>query len=96
MTLLRETILFFAGRGADILTTWLNVHRWGYGVEASPFGRGSMERYGFAGYLLLNLAVSTMIFLAIKYLKRRWLMRVALASFYGVAVWNLAVYLLIT
>jgi hypothetical protein len=62
----------------------------------TKFGRGSMDRYGFAGYLLSNLAVSTMTFLAIKYLKRRWLMRVALASFYGVAVWNLAVYLSMT
>lgn len=92
---MKQAILYFASRAADIFSTWLNVRLGGYGVEASPVGRWSMERFGFTGYVLANLAISTLAFLMIKYLKRPWLMTGAVVAFCGAAVWNTVIYLLI-
>ena len=92
---MKYTILYFTGRAADIFTTWLNVRFGGYSVEASPVGRWSMEAFGFTGYIIMNLAISTLAFLMIKYLKRPWLMTGAVVAFYGISAWNLAVYLLV-
>jgi len=91
---MKDTILFFTGRGADIFTTWLNVSRFGYGVELSPVGYRAMEDLGFGGFILTNLFISTLIFLAIRYTKKRWLMNLAITLFYGVSLWNFAIYLL--
>ena len=91
---MKDAILFFTGRGADIFTTWLNVSRFGYGVELSPIGRPAMENYGFGGFVATNLLISTLIFLAIKYTKKRWLMNLAITLFYGVSLWNLFIYIL--
>jgi len=92
---MKHTILYFTGRAADILSTWLNVRKGGYEVEASPVGRWSMNAYGFTGYIIMNLAISTFAFLMIKYLKRPWLMTGAVVAFYGIAIWNTVVYLLV-
>jgi len=92
---MKYTILYFTGRAADILSTWLNVRLGGYEVEASPVGRWSMQTFGFTGYIIMNLAISTFAFLMIKYLKRPWLMTMALVAFYGIAIWNTVVYLLV-
>jgi len=91
---MKDAISYFTGRGADITTTWLNVSRFGYGVELSPIGRSAMENYGFVGFVATNLLISTLIFLAIKYTKKRWLMNLAITLFYGVSLWNFAIYLL--
>ncbi len=91
---MKDAIIYFTGRGADIFTTWLNVSRFGYGVELSPVGHWAMEDLGFGGYILTNLLISTLIFLAIRYTKKRWLMNLAITLFYGVSLWNFGIYLL--
>ncbi len=91
---MKDAIFYFTGRGAGITTTWLNVNRFGYGVEASPVGRQAMDNYGFGGFVVTNLLISTLIFLAIKYTKKRWLMNLAITLFYSVSLWNLAIYIL--
>ena len=53
-----------------------------------------MENLGFLGFILTNLFISTLIFLAIKYTKKRWLMNLAITLFYGVSLWNLFIYIL--
>jgi hypothetical protein len=93
---MKYTILYFTGRAADILSTWLNVRLGGYEVEASPVGRWSMNAYGFTGYIIMNLAISTVAFLMIKYLKRPWLMTASIIAFYGISVWNLTIYAIIS
>lgn len=92
---MKQATLYFAGRAVDIFTTWLNVRASGYEVEASPVGRFSMETFGFMGFIITNLLISTLVFLAIKRFGRPWLMTVAVVSFYVVAVWNLVIYALI-
>jgi len=91
---MKDAIFFFTGRGADIFTTWLNVSRFGYGVELSPVGYRAMEDLGFLGFILTNLLISAFLFLAIRYTKKRWLMNLAITLFYGVSLWNFAIYLL--
>jgi hypothetical protein len=91
---MQQAILYFLGRFADILSTWLNVRLGGYEVEASPVGRWSMERFGFGGYIVINLLISTLIFLMIRYLKRPWLMTGSTVVFWGFAIWNTVIYLL--
>ena len=91
---MKDAIIYFTGRGADITTTWLNVKLFGYSVEASPLWRKAMEAHGFGGFIVINLLISTLLFLAIKYTKKRWLMNLAITLFYGVSLWNFAIYLL--
>ena len=91
---MKDAIFYFSGRGADIFTTWLNVSRFGHSIELSPVGYWTMENLGFLGFILTNLFISTLIFLAIKYTKKRWLMNLAITLFYGVSLWNFAIYLL--
>jgi len=91
---MKDAIVYFTGRGADITTTWLNVELFGYGVEASPLWRQAMEKYGFWGFVVINLLISALLFLAIKYTKKRWLMRLAFGLIYGVSFLNLGAYLL--
>ena len=91
---MKDAIIYFTGRAADIFTTWLNVSRFGYGVEASPVGRQAMDNYGFGGFVAINLLISALLFLAIKYTKKRWLMNLAITLFYGVSLWNLFIYIL--
>jgi hypothetical protein len=93
---MKHAILYFTGRATDIFTTWLNVRLGGHSVEASPVGRWSMEAFGFTGYIIMNLAISSLAFLMIKYLKRPWLMTASLVAFYGISVWNLAIYMFIS
>jgi len=92
---MKQAILYFTGRATDILTTWLGVKTWGYQVEASPVGRWSMETWGFGGYIILNLLISLLVFLLFRKLKRPWLITMAIVMFFGVSIWNLAIYLLI-
>ena len=91
---MKDAIFYFSGRGADIFTTWLNVSRFGHSIELSPVGYWTMENLGFLGFILTNLFISTLIFLAIKYTKKRWLMNLAITLFYGVSLWNLFIYIL--
>jgi hypothetical protein len=93
---MKDAIFFFTGRGVDIFTTWLNVSRFGYGIELSPVGYWAMKNHGFEGFVVINLLISTLIFLAIRYTKKRWLMNLACTLFYSVSLWNFAIYLLAT
>ncbi|MBC7236233.1 MAG: hypothetical protein H5T69_10340 [Chloroflexi bacterium] len=88
----KTALHYFAGRAADILSTWLNVRVGGYRVEASPVGRWSMETWGFGGYVALNLLVSFLVYLGLKRLGRPWLMTLASASFYGISLFNVVAY----
>jgi len=91
---MKTAIIFFAGRGADIFTTWLNFRRFGYGMELSPIWYWAMKNHGFEGFVVMNLFISTLIFFAIRYTKKRWLMNLAITLFYSVSLWNLFIYIL--
>ena len=91
---MKDAIFYFTGRGADIFTTWLNFRLFGYGVELSPVWYRAMEDLGFGGFVVINLFISTLIFFAIRYTKKRWLMNLAITLFYGVSLWNLFIYIL--
>jgi len=91
---MKGAIVYFTGRGADIFTTWLNFKRSGYGMELSPVWYWAMKNHGFEGFVVINLFISTLIFLAIKYTRKRWLMNLAITLFYGVSLWNLFIYIL--
>jgi len=88
----KTSLHYFIGRAADILSTWLNVQVGGYGVEASPVGRWSMETLGFGGYVALNLLASFLVYLGLKRLARPWLMTLVIAAFYGISLFNVVVY----
>ena len=90
---MKDAIIYFTGRGADITTTWLNVELFGYGVEASPLWRQAMEKYGFGGFVVINLLISALLFLAIKYTKKRWLMNFAFGLVWTVSFLNLGAYI---
>jgi len=90
---MKDAILFFTGRGADIFTTWLNVKLFGYSVEASPLWRKAMEAHGFGGFIVINLLISTLLFLAIRYTKKRWLMNLAFGLVWTVSFLNLGAYI---
>ncbi|MBC7078222.1 MAG: hypothetical protein H5T71_00810 [Chloroflexi bacterium] len=90
----KDATYYFGGRATDILSTWLNVRWGGYRAEASPVGRWSMEALGFGGYVLLNLALSLLLYLALRRLQRPWLTRIVVASFYGISLLNVLTYAL--
>lgn len=90
----KEATYYFGGRATDILSTYLNVRLGGYRSEASPVGRWSMEALGFGGYVLLNLALSFLLYLALRRLRQPWLTRAVIASFYGISLLSVITYVL--
>lgn len=89
------TFFYFLGRGLDLFTTYLNYLEGGTSVELSPVGQPVMETYGFFGFVLFNLLVSLGLFLALLYFGRRWLMWLAIGSFYLISLWNMVIYLVV-
>lgn len=83
--------MYWLARLTDIFTTWLNYDS--PRDELNPVMGWSMTRFGFGGYILVNLLISGVFYLFLLALKRPYLVRISVFLSFLVTFFNLGIYL---